>query len=59
MRRYQPLAGVANAALSSHVMGVSVWLRSIGDDRVAFVDKPALLLWGLKGDVRVRCETLW
>ena len=29
-------------------MGASDWLRSIWQDRAAFADKPALILWGLK-----------
>ena len=29
-------------------MGASDWLRSIWQDRAAFVGKPALILWGLK-----------
>ena len=33
------------------------WLRSIWDDRAAFADKPALLLWGLK-DIAFRRKEL-
>ncbi|MYA09807.1 MAG: hypothetical protein F4060_02380 [Holophagales bacterium] len=38
-------------------MGASGWLRSIWQDRAAFADKPALILWGLK-DIAFRRKEL-
>ncbi len=52
-----PAARAASAALPGHIIGASDWLRSIWDDREAFVDKPALLLWGLK-DIAFRRKEL-
>ncbi|MDE0539077.1 MAG: alpha/beta fold hydrolase, partial [Rhodospirillales bacterium] len=45
------------AALPGYIVGASDWLRSIWDDRAAFTDKPALLLWGLK-DIAFRRKEL-
>ena len=52
-----PAARAANAALPGYIVGAGGWLRSIWDDRAAFVDKPALLLWGLK-DIAFRRKEL-
>ncbi len=62
MRHYRnaqpsPDARAANAALPGYITGASEWLRSIWDDRAAFADKPALLLWGLK-DIAFRRKEL-
>ncbi len=43
-----PAARAASAALPGYIVGASDWLRSIWEDRAAFADKPALVLWGLK-----------
>ena len=43
-----PAARLANAALPGHIVGASDWLGLIWDDRAAFADKPALIVWGLK-----------
>ena len=42
----QARAGVA--AFPGQIVGASDWLRSIWDERQAFADKPALLLWGFR-----------
>ena len=52
-----PAARSANAALPGYIVGAGDWLRSIWDDRAAFADKPALLLWGLK-DIAFRRKEL-
>ncbi len=52
-----PDARAAMAAFPGHIVGASDWLRSIWDDRAAFADKPALLLWGLK-DIAFRSREL-
>ena len=52
-----PAARTANAALPGYIVGAGDWLRSIWDDREAFADKPALLLWGLK-DIAFRRKEL-
>ncbi len=52
-----PAARAANAALPGYITGAGDWLRSIWDDRAAFADKPALLLWGLK-DIAFRRKEL-
>ncbi|MXZ50537.1 MAG: alpha/beta fold hydrolase, partial [Rhodobacteraceae bacterium] len=52
-----PAARAANAALPGYITDASDWLHSIWDDRAAFVDKPALLLWGLK-DIAFRRKEL-
>ena len=52
-----PAARAANAALPGYIVGAGDWLRSIWDDRAAFADKPALLLWGLK-DIAFRRKEL-
>ena len=52
-----PAARAANAALPGYIVGASDWLRSIWDDRAAFADKPALLLWGFK-DIAFRKKEL-
>ena len=52
-----PPARAANAALPGYIVGAGDWLRSIWDDRAAFADKPALLLWGLK-DIAFRRKEL-
>jgi hypothetical protein len=52
-----PAARDANAALPGYIVGASDWLRSIRDDRAAFVDRSALLLRGLK-DIAFRKKEL-
>ena len=52
-----PDARAAMAAFPGHIVGAGDWLRSIWDDRAAFADKPALLLWGLK-DIAFRRKEL-
>ncbi len=52
-----PAARAASAALPGHIVGASDWLRSIWDDRAAFANKPALLLWGLR-DIAFRRKEL-
>jgi haloalkane dehalogenase len=41
-----PAARAASAALPGYIVGGSNWLRSIWEDRAAFVDNPALVLRG-------------
>ncbi len=50
-------ARAASAALPGHIIGASDWLQGIWDARAAFVDKPALLLWGLR-DIAFRPQEL-
>ena len=52
-----PAARAASAALPGYIAGASDWLRSIWQDRAAFADKPALILWGLK-DIAFRRKEL-
>ena len=52
-----PAARAASAALPGYIVGASDWLRSIWQDRAAFADKPALILWGLK-DIAFRRKEL-
>ena len=52
-----PDARIAMATFPGHIVGASDWLRSVWDDRAAFTDKPALLLWGLK-DIAFRRKEL-
>ena len=52
-----PSARAACAALPGHIVGASNWLRTIWDDRAAFAEKPALLLWGFK-DIAFRQKEL-
>ena len=52
-----PAARAASAALPGYIVGASDWLRSIWEDRAAFADKPALVLWGLK-DIAFRRKEL-
>ena len=52
-----PAARDACAAFPGYIVGASDWLRSIWADRAAFVDKPALLLWGLR-DIAFRRQEL-
>lgn len=52
-----PEARAAVAALPGHIIGASDWLRSIRDERHTFVDKPALILWGLR-DIAFRRQEL-
>ena len=52
-----PAARAASAALPGYIVGASDWLRSIWEDRAAFVNKPALVLWGLK-DIAFRRKEL-
>ncbi len=50
-------ARAASAALPGYIVGASDWLRSIWQDRAAFADKSALVLWGLK-DIAFRRKEL-
>ena len=52
-----PADRAAHAALPGYIVGAGDWLRSIWDDRAAFAEKPALLLWGLK-DIAFRRKEL-
>ena len=52
-----PAARAASAALPGYIVGASEWLTSIWQDRAAFADKPALILWGLK-DIAFRRKEL-
>ena len=52
-----PDARAAMAAFPGHIVGAGDWLRSIWDDRAAFADKQALLLWGLR-DIAFRRKEL-
>ena len=52
-----PAARAASAALPGHITGASDWLRSIWEERAAFTNKPALILWGLK-DIAFRRKEL-
>jgi len=52
-----PAARAASAALPGYIVGASDWLRSIWQERAAFADKPALILWGLK-DIAFRRKEL-
>ena len=58
-RRAQPspVARSACAALPGFIVGASDWLRSIWEERVAFADKPALILWGRR-DIAFRKKEL-
>ncbi len=50
-------ARAACAALPGHIIRASDWLGSIWNDRAAFAEKPALVLWGLK-DIAFRAKEL-
>ena len=52
-----PDARSACAALPGAIVGATDWLDSIWDDRNAFSDLPALLLWGMK-DIAFRRKEL-
>ena len=52
-----PDARSASAALPGHIVGATDWLRSIWSERAAFVNCPALILWGLK-DIAFRKKEL-
>ena len=52
-----PAARAASAALPGYIVGASDRLGSIWQDRAAFADKPALILWGLK-DIAFRRKEL-
>ena len=52
-----PDARLASAALPGHIVGATGFLRSIWSNRAAFVQKPALILWGLK-DIAFREQEL-
>ena len=52
-----PSARAASAALPGYIVGASDRLRSIRQDRAAFAEKPALVLWGLK-DIAFRRKEL-
>ena len=48
---------LAHAALPGHIIGAGDWLQSIWCNRSAFVNKPALVLWGLR-DIAFRRKEL-
>lgn len=52
-----PDARSASAALPGHIVGATDWLRSIWSERAAFVNYPALILWGLE-DIAFRKKEL-
>ncbi len=52
-----PGARAANAALPGHIVGATDWLRDIWSDRARFIDKPALIFWGMK-DIAFRKKEL-
>ena len=52
-----PGARSASAALPGAIVGATGWLGSIWDDRKAFTQLPALILWGLK-DIAFRKKEL-
>ena len=52
-----PEARRAMAALPGHIVGAGDWLSGIWDDRAAFADKPALVLWGHR-DIAFRKKEL-
>lgn len=47
----------ACAALPGHIIRASQWLGDIWEDRARFVDKPTLILWGLR-DIAFRRKEL-
>ena len=47
----------ACAALPGHIVGATDWLHEIWNDRKKFIDKPTLILWGLK-DIAFRKKEL-
>ncbi len=51
------VARTASAALPGYIVGAIDWLRSTSEDRAAFADKLALILWGLK-DIAFRRKEL-
>jgi haloalkane dehalogenase len=50
-------ARAASAAFPGYIIGATDWLAAVWNDRAAFADKPALLLWGLK-DIAFRRKEL-
>ena len=52
-----PEARAACAAFPGHIIRASEWLASIWDERRAFADKPALILWGFR-DIAFREQEL-
>ncbi len=58
-RNAQPEPGSrsASAALPGSIVGATDWLASIWNDRKAFAELPALMLWGLK-DIAFRKKEL-
>lgn len=52
-----PESRAASAAFPGYIVGATDWLREIWEDRRAFRDKPALLIWGLK-DIAFRHKEL-
>ena len=52
-----PDARMAMAALPGHIIGAGDWLQSIWSQRAAFVNKPALVLWGAR-DIAFRRKEL-
>ena len=47
----------ACAALPGHIVGATDWLHEIWNDRKKFINKPTLILWGLK-DIAFRKKEL-
>lgn len=58
-RNAQPTATArsASAAFPGYITGATRWLTEIWNDRAAFTNKPALVLWGLK-DIAFRRKEL-
>lgn len=52
-----PQARAASAALPGYIVGAGEWLDAIWSGRSAFVDKPALVLWGCR-DIAFRRKEL-
>ena len=52
-----PDARAAMAALPGYIVGASDWLDSIWRERMAFTDKPALIVWGHR-DIAFRKKEL-
>lgn len=52
-----PESRAASAAMPGHIIGATDWLREIWNERAAFTDKPALLVWGHK-DIAFRQKEL-
>lgn len=56
-RQPSPSDRSACAALPGHIVGATDWLHDIWNDRKKFIDKPTLILWGLR-DIAFRKKEL-